>query len=218
VPKNAWFHIAFCLDDDFSGVTVYVDSKKVGRKRNENMNGDEYKDLIYNRVTIGHASWECNPPITPPPLASSAKVTEGYEYQGCWADSGSRALPNRAENVNSVDQCYNIAKQRNASAFGLQYYGECWYGNNTDWNKYGKRDNASCGPLGVAWVNQVYTMGPIAPPDCPPSKEGVLDIGIAWVHFFDYTMNSDDVKTDRALGFTDEKIYPEDSKSGWKRQ
>jgi len=218
VPKNAWFHIAFCLDDDFRGVTIFVDAKKVGRARNENMNGDEYKENIYNRVSIGHAGWDCNPPITPPPAPSSAPVKQGYEYKGCWADTATRALPTRLSNVNSVEACYNLAKQNNFSTFGLQFYGECWAGNNKDWNKYGKRDNATCGELGVAWVNQIYTVGASPPPDCPPSSEGDLDIGLAWAHFFDYSMNRDDVQTDRVLGFTNDKIYAEDPKSGWKQK
>jgi len=44
------------------------------------------------------------------------------------------------------------------------------------------------------------------------------DVGVAWMHMFDYTLSADDVKMDMGLGFTDVKVYPEDSSSGWKNR
>lgn len=82
---------------------------------------------------------------------------KSYTYQGCWRDSGPRALPHFLGNVRSVDKCATTSEKAGFNAFGLQYYGECWAGNNTDWNKYGKLDDKGCGELGTAWNNQVYT-------------------------------------------------------------
>jgi hypothetical protein len=84
-------------------------------------------------------------------------VTNSYSYQGCWKDSGDRALPNRLGNVGSVAECATRAKQAGMNTFGVQYYGECWTGNNTDWDRYGPLNNQGCGTLGSGWNNQVYT-------------------------------------------------------------
>jgi hypothetical protein len=84
-------------------------------------------------------------------------LTNSYSYQGCFRDSGDRALPGRLPNVNSVAQCASLAKQAGMKNFGLQYYGECWVGNNSDWDRYGRLSDQGCGALGSAWNNQVYT-------------------------------------------------------------
>jgi hypothetical protein len=81
-----------------------------------------------------------------------------FSYQGCYRDQGNRALPNFLGNVGSVNDCKTKAMAGRYNTFGLQYYGECWAGNNTDWNKYGQiNPDNSCGNLGTAWNNKVYT-------------------------------------------------------------
>jgi hypothetical protein len=77
-------------------------------------------------------------------------------YKGCWIDTNERALPYRGSNVKTKEECLIQAKENNFKYIGLQYYGECWMGNNEDWNKYGKRENDICGPLGTDWSNQIY--------------------------------------------------------------
>ena len=84
-------------------------------------------------------------------------LTNSYSYEGCWRDGGDRALPNRLGNVNSVAECATRAKNAGMNTFGLQYYGECWTGNNTNWDRYGRLADQGCGALGSAWNNQVYT-------------------------------------------------------------
>lgn len=79
-----------------------------------------------------------------------------YSYQGCWRDGGDRALPNRLANVKTVAECGALAKEAGMNTFGLQYYGECWTGNNTNWDRYGRLDDNGCGDLGSAWNNQIY--------------------------------------------------------------
>ena len=79
-----------------------------------------------------------------------------YSHKGCWGDSGNRALPEFKGNVKTIDECAQIAKKGGFKTFGLQYYGQCFMGNNTNWNRYGPRDNKSCGLLGSGWTNQVY--------------------------------------------------------------
>jgi hypothetical protein len=82
--------------------------------------------------------------------------TPNYTYQGCYRDSGNRALPTNLPHVNSVQACYRQAKAGNYKVFGLQDNGQCWAGNNSDWGRYGKI-NADCGTLGGDWNNQIYT-------------------------------------------------------------
>lgn len=79
-----------------------------------------------------------------------------YSYQGCHRDNPVRALPVNLQNVRSVEQCAEKSKSAGFNTFGLQYYGECWAGNNSDWDRYGKLNDAGCGELGTDWNNQVY--------------------------------------------------------------
>jgi hypothetical protein len=216
IPLNKWVHLAYVIDADFKGVSIYADGKKIGKMRNERISAENYKNILFNQVTIGHAKWSCNGTINPPPSKKAGPPVPSFEYQGCWGDSGDRAISNYVGQVSNAEQCFELAKQNNATVFGLQYYGQCFTGTNKDWNRFGKRDNVGCGPLGRDWTNQVYLIGKSNPPDCPPSKDGSLNIYLAWVHWFDYTMSADDVNTDRLLGFTDKKAYAEDKASGWK--
>ena len=92
-------------------------------------------------------------------------LTNSYSYQGCWRDTGNRALPHRLRNVGSVAECATLAKQAGMDNFGLQYYGECWTGNNKDWDRYGPLNNRGCGALGSAWNNQVYSYPSVPMPE-----------------------------------------------------
>jgi hypothetical protein len=61
--------------------------------------------------------------------------------------------------VNSVDECYQRAVQNGYKNFGLQYYSQCFAGNNENWDRHGKVTNeAICETMGTAWNNLVYTV------------------------------------------------------------
>jgi hypothetical protein len=77
---------------------------------------------------------------------------------------------------------------------------------------FGANVDIGCGPQ---YANQAYE--PMPPPDCPQAKDGSLNIGLAWAHWFDYTLTQKDLKHDRLLVFTDDTVYSEDEKSGWKK-
>jgi hypothetical protein len=83
-----------------------------------------------------------------------------YSYQGCFNDSSIRAIPNQQQNVSSVDECAQIAVDNNDSVFGVQYYGQCFTGNNIeDAYQYGPNYSSSaCPSMGGAWTNQVYAI------------------------------------------------------------
>jgi hypothetical protein len=81
-------------------------------------------------------------------------------YVGCYKDNPSRAIPNYRGNVNSLDQCAEIAKGNGDNTLGLQYGGQCFTGKDSAYNKYGVESNTgNCPPLGGTWSNQVYTKG-----------------------------------------------------------
>ena len=185
IKKGQWHHIAWTMDTDFSGMTVYVDGQR--KARWSDPNGKQWlKDKVFKNAYILQSpeqfdkdvglgwfrifdytlseeainidmknSWTL-PPLPPLP----PEPPKAFDYLGCWGDGGNRALPKYTGQAKSPEECFNLAKANDASTFGLQYYGECWVGNNDNWNRYGKRDDAGCGPLGRDWVNQVYKIRP----------------------------------------------------------
>jgi hypothetical protein len=90
-------------------------------------------------------------------LAAEQAAT-GYVYQGCFNDSGNRAIRRYTGNVSNKEQCQARAVAAGMDTFGLQYFGECWIGNHNQESKFDKygRFSGHCGPLGGGWNNQVY--------------------------------------------------------------
>ncbi len=103
--------------------------------------------------TIGNSTSipKCSPPFGNPP-----GEVAGWEYKGCWRDCRQgRGLPVRLPNVNSIEKCIEQAKAAGYNTAGNQFFGECWAGNNTDWNKMG--DAGCCEPLGGNCTQQIYS-------------------------------------------------------------
>jgi hypothetical protein len=90
----------------------------------------------------------------PSPQSTSAN----YTFQGCYNDQGNRAIPNQMQNVKSIDECRKLAENSNNNVFGMQYYGQCFVGNDKDsalkYNENVNKDN--CNSMGGTWTNQVY--------------------------------------------------------------
>ena len=98
--------------------------------------------------------------VTPPQNVGN------FEYNECYGDTWNRALPNYLGQVTNPNECAKKAEQRNLSLFGLQYYGQCFGGNDeTRAKMYGKRNN--CGKLGTAWTNQLFKRTFPYPPPVP---------------------------------------------------
>ena len=100
-------------------------------------------------------------------------VSGNYTYQGCFNDSGYRAIPNYVQNVSSVDECGQIAENRQRMIFGVQNGGECFVSdpipNMTRSQMYGQNYTSQCGSaLGGGWTNRVYVRGQSFPPPDPP--------------------------------------------------
>ena len=90
------------------------------------------------------------------PNANPRDEVSGWKYKGCWRDCHQgRGLPHYLGQVSNVEQCIAKAKARGYNTSGNQYFGECWAGNNTDWNKMG--DAGCCEPLGGGCTQQIYS-------------------------------------------------------------
>ena len=100
--------------------------------------------------------------------ASSASYTDN----GCWREAPDRALKGllaiRGASVTSVDQCAQLASANNYKNFGVQYNGECWGGNNDDWDRMGALDEDSCrmggNYMGAGMTQRVFTHNPTGKP------------------------------------------------------
>jgi len=90
-----------------------------------------------------------------PEWANTPNV-KGYEYMGCWRDSWDRALPYMLGQVQSREQCADLANSAGMNTFGVQYYGQCWAGMNPTHNYQRHGAAGNCSILGDGWTNQVY--------------------------------------------------------------
>ena len=117
-------------------------------------------------------------PERPPPAPDAApgcppnppEVVNDWNYRGCYKDCHQgRGLVNRLDNVKSIEACIEQAKAKGSTAAGNQYFGECWAGNNSDWDKMGPA--TCCEPLGGGCTQHIYT----APTYKSPPNPNVLD-------------------------------------------
>jgi hypothetical protein len=68
--------------------------------------------------------------------------------------------------VQYIEQCVEKAKQAGFNTAGIQYFGQCWAGNNRNWDKHGFA--GCCEGMGGAWTNQIYVGK--TPKDVPLSE------------------------------------------------
>ena len=90
----------------------------------------------------------------------NASSIGSYQYQGCYNDTGNRAIPNYLGNVSTRQQCEQMAQSQGYNVFGLQYYGQCFAGNSLNQAKKYGPNNGNCGNMGTGWTNQVYANQP----------------------------------------------------------
>jgi len=127
-----------------------------------------------------YTSGQPPPPSTPQkcaaPMGNPEPEVAGWDYKGCYKDcAAGRGLPNRLDNVTSIEQCIAQAKAKGYNTAGNQFFGECWAGNNTDWDRMG--DAGCCEPLGGNCTQQIYSLGKAAPPP-PPKQVDVIERGL----------------------------------------
>jgi hypothetical protein len=211
MPKNLWVSLAFCIDDDFRGVTIYVAGKKIARSRDEKLNGDDYKERIYNQLNIGHINWDCNPPIKSP-LIKSMDMNASFKKENCYQVTGIQTGGTFVGEAETPDKCFEIAKSNKSPWFGLHDNGKCFIGKTPDWTDFDSLSMNACGKLGKGDNTLVFS---VKYPVEEYVSDSSLNISLAWVHFFDYTLNEDDILTEIKLGFSDQNIFSEDNSSGW---
>jgi hypothetical protein len=107
--------------------------------------------------TVKDLTFYNGPSIQPP------TSTKPYNYLGCYNDTGNRSIPNYVGNVNSKDECEDYAISNNAALYGVQYYGQCFIGNDiSKAAQYGATSN--CPDMGGSWTNQIYSTVDIPKP------------------------------------------------------
>ncbi|GAA6042497.1 hypothetical protein JCM8097_003059 [Rhodosporidiobolus ruineniae] len=83
-------------------------------------------------LIAGGASVDASP-ISARATASIPQTVAGYSYKGCYSDltnGGTRVLPLSLGNPNNtVEGCISVAAKNGYSLAGIEYYGECWVGN-----------------------------------------------------------------------------------------
>jgi hypothetical protein len=151
------------------------DNTKKDAERKEAINQCYGVDLIKPAEQVNPVGTRPDPPPSvpdPPPGCppNPPETVNDWNYRGCFKDCHQgRGLPNRLDNVNSIEACIEQAKAKGYTAAGNQYFGECWAGNNSDWDKMGRA--TCCEPLGGGCTQHIYT----APTSTTPPTPNVLD-------------------------------------------
>lgn len=95
-------------------------------------------------------------PFIPPPPTPGG-------YRGCFADDPNRALPHWLGPVNDIETCVNLARGNGLAYAGLQWYGECWGGNELRYSQVGEGECDTPCPSGQtcggSWRNSIYETG-----------------------------------------------------------
>ena len=126
-----------------------------------NLNAIKRHWNLYGCTIKENRSYKC---VSPPQNVGN------FTYQSCYNDRPYRAIPNYLGNVSNHQECANKAERGKYDLFGVQFYGQCFAGNDIDRAKmYGPKNN--CGRLGTAWDNQLYKRNFPYPPPIPQLKE-----------------------------------------------
>jgi hypothetical protein len=104
------------------------------------------------------------------PDYNGEKPDPGFVSDGCWADTGDRALPiqegtdprltgNYQTRADAIEKCYQVAKERNYAVFAVQHGGHCQGTTDTQgYKRFGRANNCAAGK-GGGWANDVYLIG-----------------------------------------------------------
>jgi hypothetical protein len=158
LPDGSTFNKCFTDPKDFGNTVT-----SIGNVTNAGFRLD-LMDKVTGRVTQpaqGDMSFMYNGPKAAPvrqckpPMGNPAPIVSGRRYMGCFRDCNGRSLPNYVGQSSSVEECIAKAKAAGYNTSGNQYFGECWAGNNNDWDRQG--DAGCCEPLGGGCTQQVYT-------------------------------------------------------------
>lgn len=147
--NKKWHHYAIVFNAPVTGKVALFSRFSLS----EGMNGTFGHITVYSvdakpseilQMFVDRPTWATDPSV------------DGYDYMGCFNDTGLRALPVFMNNVGSAEQCKDRAKEQGLNTFGLQNFGECWGGSfpSDNYARHGERQG--CPPMGSDWNNQVY--------------------------------------------------------------
>lgn len=108
-------------------------------------------------------------------IPTNSAIGFRYKYLGCYKDKATRALPEQLESAKSfirwkidgynfkkvIDVCAERARARGLTLFGVQFWGECWGGEQSAiYYSYGKesRPQRCFKGIGGSWTNAVYKL------------------------------------------------------------
>ena len=106
-------------------------------------------ELFIAFVTLETVFQSSSPSQTAPSLYPAVR------YLGCFIDTVDRALPLLKGTGKTTSECIGLCKGYNFVA--RQYYGECWCGDDENYDKHGAADDCICEEETVGdWRNCVY--------------------------------------------------------------
>ena len=92
-------------------------------------------------------------------------ISVSYEALGCFTERNPFAIPKLIKNFRGGMDWYDLAKYVRACAelvhshgylvFGMRYYGECWSGVDSGYDRYGPSESCADG-VGKEWSHFVY--------------------------------------------------------------
>lgn len=84
-------------------------------------------------------------PTKQPTLVPSESPSKSrYNYLGCFRDSADRALPKFIGKDLEAGECREKCSENGYKFSGLQYYGQCFCGGKSTYDKHGPRNDCSC--------------------------------------------------------------------------
>jgi hypothetical protein len=136
---------------------TYLNIGEIDNQRSICFTSDSADAHARRPIFIGNGlkSYTKNPPECKEPYGNPPPTVSGWNYKGCYGDNPDRTLTTRLPNTNSTEECIANAKAQGFNTIGRQYFGECWAGNNTNWNRFGRI--GCCEPMGGPWNNQIYS-------------------------------------------------------------
>ena len=114
---------------------------EAGRRAGYRYVGLQWYGQCWGGNTLGYgrmADGECNTPCSAAPSQACGgayrnsiyRAANAPLYQGCYTDDWGRALPAYLMSANAtVESCIAAARQAGYGLAGLQWYGQCWAGN-----------------------------------------------------------------------------------------
>jgi len=134
---------------------------------------DSQRNLVYQSSPIRSVNQAYT--FFPPsknvyPDYNGEKPDPAFVSDGCWRDTGDRALPiqegtdprltgDYQSRADAIEKCYQVAKERKYAVFAVQHGGHCQGTTDTQgYKRFGRANNCAAGK-GGAWSNDVYLIG-----------------------------------------------------------